>query len=151
VTGHLGNEVQAALADEPVRFVHNPDYRDGEMLSSLQAGLRALSDDIGACLVVLGDQPQLDNRIVHEIICAYAEGRGTIVAPSYHHRRGHPILIDRMYWHDLLNLPSGGAPRDVINAHADATFYVNVETDSVLRDVDTPEQYDQERRRAGLA
>jgi molybdenum cofactor cytidylyltransferase len=151
VTGHLAGRVEAALADEPVRFVHNEAYREGEMLSSLQAGLRALPDEIGACLVVLGDQPQLDNRIVHEITCAYAEGKGTIVAPSYRHRRGHPILIDRMYWRDLLNLPPGSAPRDVINAHADETFYVNVDTDSVLRDVDTPDEYDQERRRAGLA
>ncbi len=151
VTGHLAEKVEAALAEEPVQFVHNPDYRAGEMLSSLQAGLKTLPDDIGACLVVLGDQPWLDNRIVNEIICAYAEGKGTIVAPSYHHRRGHPILIDHVYWRDLLNLPPGSAPRDVINAHADETFYVNAETDSVLRDLDTPEQYDQERRRAGLA
>jgi molybdenum cofactor cytidylyltransferase len=150
VTGHLAEQVEAALADEPVRIVHNADYRDGEMLSSLQAGLRALGPEISACLIVLGDQPHLDNRIVASVIGAYAEGRGTIVAPSYHRQRGHPILVDRCYWPELLDLPKGSAPRDVINAHAESICYVNVETDSILRDIDTPADYREERRRAGL-
>ncbi|MCC7449568.1 MAG: putative selenium-dependent hydroxylase accessory protein YqeC [Anaerolineae bacterium] len=150
VTGHLAKQVGAALDQEPVRLAHNKRYRAGEMLSSLQTGLQALGPEISACLIVLGDQPQIDNRIVHEVLNAYAEGKGTIVAPSYHHRRGHPILIDRQYWQELLDLPDGSAPRDVINTHADATHYVEVDTDSVLRDMDTPEDYQQERRRAGL-
>jgi molybdenum cofactor cytidylyltransferase len=81
---------------------------------------------------------------------AYAEGKGEIVAPSYQMRRGHPILIARRYWPELLALPDGGAPRDVINAHQDRINYVEVETDSVLGDVDTPQDYNQERWRAGL-
>lgn len=151
VTGYLAEQVEAALTDEPVRIVHNDNYRDGEMLSSLQAGLRALGPEISACLIVLGDQPRLDNRIVADVFAAYAEGKGTIVAPSYQRQRGHPILVDRRYWPELLDLPRGSAPRDVINAHAETTCYVNVETDSVLRDIDTPADYREERRRAGLA
>jgi molybdenum cofactor cytidylyltransferase len=151
VTGHLAPQVKAAIVNEPVRTTHNDDYQDGEMLSSLQAGLRALGPEHSACLIVLGDQPQLDNRIVNEIMTAYAEGKGKIVAPSYRQRRGHPILIDRAYWQELLDLPSGAAPRDVINAHTDSIHYINVNTDSVLRDIDTPDDYQQERRRAGLS
>ncbi|MCC7209453.1 MAG: putative selenium-dependent hydroxylase accessory protein YqeC [Anaerolineae bacterium] len=150
VTGHVAAKVRAALGDEPVRFAHNKEYRQGDMLSSLQAGLRALGPHIAACLVVLGDQPQLDNRVVAELINAYAEGRGRIVAPSYQNRRGHPILIDRAFWKEILDLPVGGSPRDVINAHADDISYVPVETDSILRDIDTPDDYRDERRRAGL-
>jgi molybdenum cofactor cytidylyltransferase len=151
VTGHLSTQVKAAVANEPVRTSHNEDYADGEMLSSLQAGLRALGPEHSACLIVLGDQPQLDNRIVNEIMTAYAEGKGKIIAPSYRQRRGHPILIDRAYWQEILDLPKGSAPRDVINAHADTIHYINVDTDSVLRDIDTPDDYQQERRRAGLS
>jgi molybdenum cofactor cytidylyltransferase len=151
VTGHLARDVGKALADEPIRLIHNKDYRTGEMLSSLQAGLRELPPEISACLIVLGDQPQIDGKIVGDVLTAYAEGKGTIVAPSYRRRRGHPILIDRMYWQELLNLPAGGAPRDVINAHAEAIHYINVDTDSVLKDVDTPDDYEQARRGAGLA
>ncbi|MFQ3536516.1 MAG: selenium cofactor biosynthesis protein YqeC [Aggregatilineales bacterium] len=150
VTGHVADRVRGALTEEPVRFAHNADYQTGDMLSSLQTGLRALDESIAACLVVLGDQPQLDGKIVGQLMQAYAEGRGKIIAPSYKGRRGHPILLDRSLWQPILDLPYGAAPRDVINAHAHQTFYVNVDTDSVLRDIDTPEDYWEARRRANL-
>lgn len=151
VTGHLADQVRIAVQDEPARVIHNKEYREGDMLSSLKAGLRGLGPEIAAAMIVLGDQPTIDNKVVLQVMNAYAEGRGTIIAPSYKQRRGHPILIDRMYWSEILDLPTGGAPRDVINAHADQIYYVNVETDSVLHDIDTPEDYLEARKRAGLA
>jgi len=150
VTGHVAERVRVALRDEPVRFAHNVDYATGDMLSSLQVGLRALDETIAACLIVLGDQPQLDGRIVGQLMQAYAEGRGKIIAPSYKGKRGHPILIDRSLWQALLDLPHGAAPRDVINANAHQTYYIIVESDSVLRDIDTPDDYREARRRADL-
>ncbi|MHB8628610.1 MAG: selenium cofactor biosynthesis protein YqeC, partial [Aggregatilineales bacterium] len=150
VTGHAADRVRTAAMSDGVRCVHNPQYNTGEMLSSLQTGLRALGPQIAACLVVLGDQPQMEARVVSEILTAYAEGRGMIVAPSYQHRRGHPILIGHEFWQEILDLPPGRAPRDVINAHSDVTAYVDVANDSILRDIDTPEDYARERRLAGL-
>jgi molybdenum cofactor cytidylyltransferase len=150
VTGHLAGKVRAALEGEPARLVHNAAYREGDMLSSLQAGLQAIGPEMSACMMVLGDQPQIDPRVISDVLSAYAEGRGAIIAPSYQKRRGHPIVIDRQFWPELLDLPPSGAPRDVINAHADRIGYVNVATDSILRDIDTPQDYTQERRRAGL-
>jgi len=81
---------------------------------------------------------------------AYAEGKGEIVAPSFQMRRGHPILIDRRFWKEILDLPQDGAPRDVINRYPERIAHVTVESDSILRDVDTPEDYRNERGRAGL-
>ncbi len=150
ITGHMAGRVGAAVSKEGVRTVHNPAYQQGEMLSSLQTGLNALGPEVAACLVVLGDQPQIEPRVITYLLDAYAEGRGLIVAPSYQRRRGHPILIDRALWPELLDLPAGSAPRDVINAHPDQTAYVEVPTDSILRDIDTPEDYARERRLAGL-
>jgi molybdenum cofactor cytidylyltransferase len=150
ITGHLAAKVRAALKDEPVRFAHNAHYKEGDMLSSLQTGLAALGPEVAACLVVLADQPQLDNKIVNRLLLAYYEGRGLIVAPSYKGRRGHPILIDRCLWPELMNLPLGSSPRDVINAHAAETAYIETDDDSILRDIDTPEAYHQARREAGL-
>jgi len=100
---------------------------------------------------VLGDQPRVQPRVIGKLLAAYFEGRGEIVVPSYQMRRGHPILVDRRYWQEILALPPEGAPRDVINAYADRIAYVEVDTDSVLRDVDTPDDYRDERQRAGLS
>lgn len=150
VTGNRSDEVRTLAEAMGARVVFNPDYATGEMLSSLQTGLRALSDRTAAAMVVLGDQPRLQPRIVQQVMMAYAEGKGAIIAPSYQMRRGHPILIDRRFWRELLALPADGAPRDVINAHSDQLAYVVVEDDSVLTDIDTPQDYAAERKRAGL-
>jgi molybdenum cofactor cytidylyltransferase len=150
VTGHRAGQVRRLATAMGVHTVHNPHYRTGEMLSSLKVGLASMPDHMAAALVVLGDQPRLQPRIVTQIGMAYAEGAGGIIIPSYQMKRGHPILIDRRYWPDILNLPEDAALRDVINTYAADIGYVTVDTDSVLRDVDTPDDYTQERWRAGL-
>jgi molybdenum cofactor cytidylyltransferase len=149
VTGYRSNDVARVLADLPVQVVFNPNYAQGEMLSSLQAGLRWLDPSISACLIVLGDQPTLEGRVINRILTTYAEGKGEIVAPAYRGERGNPVLIGQRFWPELLALESG-APRDVIRRHPDELAIVEVDTDSILRDIDTPEQYQRERRLAGL-
>jgi molybdenum cofactor cytidylyltransferase len=151
VTGSRSGEVRQLATGMGAETAYNPDYRSGEMLSSLKVGLAAMPRQVQAALVVLGDQPRIQPRVITQVLTAYAEGRGKIVAPSFQKRRGHPILIDRRYWQEILSLPPDGAPRDVINAHAGEIAYVDVDTDSVLRDVDTPDDYAQERWRAGLS
>jgi molybdenum cofactor cytidylyltransferase len=150
VTGYRAVEVRKLAVKAGVEVVYNDKYESGEMLSSLKAGLKAMPDNIAAAMVVLGDQPSIQPKTITQVMMAYAEGAGEIIAPSYQMRRGHPILIDRRYWQEILNLPDGGAPRDVINAHQDKVHHVVMDNDSVLRDVDTPQDYQEERGRAGL-
>ncbi|MEO0562340.1 MAG: selenium cofactor biosynthesis protein YqeC [Chloroflexota bacterium] len=150
VTGNEAEAVERVLDGTGVRLVHNPLFATGEMLSSLKVGLESMPDHVSAALVVLGDQPRIQARTVGLVGQAYAENAGRIVAPSFEMRRGHPILIDRMYWREILELPFDGAPRDVINAHQNQVAYVLVDNDSVLQDVDTPTAYREARRKAGL-
>lgn len=148
VTGHQSKEVGALAEKRGASVVYNSNYRNGEMLSSLKIGLKAQPEHTTAALMVLVDQPRIQPKIVGQVMMAYAEGKGDLVVPSYQMRRGHPILIDRRYWGEILALPDDATPRDVINAHA--VTYVNVDNDSILRDVDTPADYLDERGRAGL-
>ena len=151
VTGREAEKVEAIAHRLGVDAVFNPDYAQGEMLSSLKAGLLALDRRYAACLVVLGDQPQMQGRVIGEVLDAYAHGCGSIVAPSFQMRRGHPILIGREHWADMLALEAGQSPRDLINARADAIAYVNVNTDTILGDIDTPADYRAALREAGLS
>jgi molybdenum cofactor cytidylyltransferase len=97
----------------------------------------------------MGDQPLLDPRVIGRVLAAYAEGKGTIIAPTYRGERGHPVLMDRRFWPELLALDHG-APRDVIRRYPEQLALIDVDTDSILSDIDTPEQYQQARRQAGL-
>ena len=150
VTGFCASDVKAAVEPLGIKTVHNRRHKTGGTLSSLQAGLRAMPDHAAAALVALGDQPRIQPKVIYQILSAYAGGAGDLLIPSYQMRRGHPILIGRRYWPEILKLPQTGSLRDIIHAHDDRIRNVIVDTDSVLHDVNTPEDYRQERIRAGL-
>lgn len=141
VAGALEEEIHKQVQDLPVRVVFNPRYAQGEMLSSLQVGLQAIWQTCDACLVVLGDQPMIQPDIIRALLDAYNRGMGELIAPSYHQRRGHPLIIGKKYWEGIMALPSGGAPRDLLRAHPDEIYHLIVETDTILGDIDTPEDY----------
>jgi molybdenum cofactor cytidylyltransferase len=141
VVGARADEVTQAVAGTGARIVYNPDYAAGEMLSSLQVGVCELGDDISACLVLLGDQPWLQREVVEAVLTGYASNTTGLVAPTYGGRRGHPVLIDRHYWPELLALPRGSAPRDLLTRQGEDLLSVPVETDGILRDMDTWEDY----------
>ncbi|MGB1287220.1 MAG: selenium cofactor biosynthesis protein YqeC, partial [Aggregatilineales bacterium] len=150
VTGYYATDVKRLIKPYEVKTVHNRSHRTGEMFSSLRTGLKAMPDNISAALLVLGDQPRIQPKIIYDILSAYAQGKGRLIIPSFQRRRGHPILIDRRYWQEILSASRNTTLRDIINTHSDDIHYVNVNTDSVLRDVDTPDDYAEERRKAGL-
>lgn len=150
ITGHHRNEMEAVLVRHGVRCVFNPNYQQGEMLSSLQVGLSALPDEATGALLALADQPQLQVATVRQVLAAFAAGSGQeLVIPSYQMRRGHPIVLPRRLWPEVQALAPGDSLRTVINRHADTVRYVIVDTPTILADLDTPEQYAAEWTVAG--
>jgi len=141
VTGGYKEHVEKILKTHPVRVVHNERYEDGEMLSSLQCGLRSLKPEAEAMLVALGDQPQVQERSVRRVCEAFQESKSPIVVPSYQMRRGHPWLVARPLWDELLKMKSPQSPRDFLNGHRDEIQYVEVDDPNILADLDTPEDY----------
>jgi molybdenum cofactor cytidylyltransferase len=138
--------VRAALNDRAVVFTENPDP-EGDMLSSVRAGLRALSQDTSAALIVLGDQPSIDSRLVRSLVDAHqSNGRG-IVAPAYRGERGHPMLVAAQFFDELLHNYDGVGLRGLLAAHADDLFELPVSDERVLTDMDYPEDYQRELAR----
>lgn len=145
VTGGAHEQVEKAIAQYPVRRIYNSGYASGEMLSSLQLGLMAMSNQVQAALVGLGDQPQVQERSVRRVCEAYRENQSRLVVPSFQMRRGHPWLVARPLWDELLQIKPPESPRDFLNRHAGEIRYVEVDTPSILADLDTPEDYQKSR------
>jgi molybdenum cofactor cytidylyltransferase len=142
VTGHRRESVEAALAGSAVRCVYNPAYTGSEMLSSIQAGLAAASPASAGALLALADQPQMELAVLQQVLRAFADSGGqALVIPSHALRRGHPILLPRWLWDEVLALPAGDTLRSAIQRYTAAIRYVEVDTPTVLADLDTPEQY----------
>jgi molybdenum cofactor cytidylyltransferase len=141
VTGGARLEVANALKALPIRIVFNPDFNNNQMMLTLQIGLAALGDSVEAALVVLGDQPQLEVRVVRKVIATYHEQKPPLIIPSYQMRRGHPWLLARPCWKTLLELEPTVTMRKFLNENAADITYVNVDSPSILQDLDTPEDY----------
>jgi molybdenum cofactor cytidylyltransferase len=130
VLGHQAEDIQRQVKIEPAQVVINPDYRSGQT-SSLQAGLRALvADDLEAVLLCLVDHPAVSEATVARVVASFRQGR-----------RGHPVLLGRQVFEELLGLSGDAGADSVVRRHRRATQYVEVEDEGVVIDVDDPEDY----------
>jgi molybdenum cofactor cytidylyltransferase len=144
VVGGYQKEVRAALRQHQVEYVINPDYKNGEMISSCKLGLITLvrmNTASDAALIVLGDQPQTDSSVIQLLLDRYFTEQVKIVVPSYQMHRGHPWLIDNSLWSDLLNLEPKYTLQDFLNQNNDKISYVEINSPSILQDLDNPDDY----------
>jgi molybdenum cofactor cytidylyltransferase len=128
----------------PVRVSHNPDYLSGGMLGSIQTGLVSLGPKTTAALVVLGDQPQIQEKTIQAICSVFSRSGATLVFPSFKNRRGHPWLASRICWNDILALPRSTNPREFLNTYSGRIEYIAAD-ETILEDLDTPEDYQRQR------
>jgi molybdenum cofactor cytidylyltransferase len=139
VTGHERDKVEAALADLPVRVVHNPDYADG-LGTSLRTGIAAVPADADGAIICLGDMPQVDAAILDKLIAAFDPEKGAlVVVPTIEGRRGNPVIWARRFFPDLMAVQGDIGARHIIASYVEAVVEVPVAGDAALTDVDTPE------------
>lgn len=145
VVGHRREEMIAALANETAQIVENPTYLQGEMLSSYQAGLRHLQANAptyAGALLALGDQPHIPVPVLAAILAQARQTPDCLVIPRFQERRGHPIYLPAALWPELLALGGDETLRTLVVRHAETIVYVAVESDAILRDIDTPRDYE---------
>lgn len=141
VTGSHRDAVIDAAAGRDVSFVHNVDFLRGDMLRSIQIGLHALLEgSYQACLLAPGDLPAIKAQTVRDVIEA-GSGLESLVVPSYKMRRGHPVMLGRVFWEELLSMNEGSSLRTFLNRHQERIQYVLVEDEGMFFDLDTPEDY----------
>lgn len=142
VLGHEAERVRERLAGKPARLVDNPRYAEG-MGSTVKAGLRAASPTMEGYMICLTDLPLVQSTELDRLIAAFAEADGEpIVLPFYRGQRGNPVLFPRRYREEVLNGrgPVAGC-RGIVKRHPEAVLEVEMETDHVVCDIDTPEDY----------
>lgn len=143
VLGHHADEIQATMPALPgLQVAVNPEYRLG-MLSSLQAGIRALPPQAAAALITLVDLPAVRETTVESLLEVFQESDQLLAIPRCGDRRGHPIIAARPILDELLELSADRSPKDVIRRHHSETVFVDVDDPGVLQDVDLPSEYEQ--------
>ena len=137
VVGHHRDEIAAALRLPSLVF--NPDYQRG-MITSVQAGLRALPPGAKAAGVFLVDQPLIDAETIALLAAEVRPGR--IVLPIHEGRRGHPVFFSSELFDEILGLQPDQGLNSVVRRDRARVREVEVRNAGVLRDIDTPEQFE---------
>ncbi len=144
VVGHAPDRIRALLQDRACRIVENPHYAKG-MTTSIQAGVAAAGAGATGFLIALGDMPLIapeEYRLLAQVFNdRLRSDPNVIVQPQYQGQRGNPVLFTVVYQDELLALDHPQGARPVIQAHRDHLLLVDMPTDAVLTDADTPESY----------
>jgi molybdenum cofactor cytidylyltransferase len=137
VTGHQAEQIQHALGGRPVRYVHAADYAEG-LSASLKAGIAAVPEDCAAALVCLGDMPLVTGRMIDRLLANYDPDEGRlIVLPTFRGKQGNPMLWDRRFFPEILEIAGDSGARFLLGKHIEAVAEVEMADDAVLRDFDT--------------
>jgi len=144
VTGSHGPEIRTKLSQFAIDVVINDDYKSG-MLSSVQTGIRSVPEHAQAMMLLLGDQPMVKTEIINQIIAAYNSNAKRIVLPVYKGKRGHPVLIDISFKPDVKKLNPQKGLRQLIIENPEDILEVEVNTSSILKDIDTKEDYERQK------
>ena len=146
VGGPGGEAVRAAVGGPPVIWAENPAPERG-LSSSLVTGVGAIPPNVGAALIVLGDQPTVSVEVVQRVVSTWREGGGPVVAPRYRGIRGNPVLFDEALFSALGALEGEHGARDLIASDPARVTMVDVAEPPPM-DIDTPGDYDELLRRS---
>ena len=140
VLGCRAPEIRASIADRPVQVVVNQEWKSG-LSSSVRTGLAALETEVDAALFVLADQPGVTTEAIAKLCKRYQETHAPIVVPTNRGRRGNPVLFHRSLFAELMKVKGDQGGRRLIAEHEDELEEIEVETEAILTDIDTPNDY----------
>jgi len=136
VVGHKAEEVRKTIGTKPVKMAVNPDYEQG-MSTSIVAGLSLVDSQAQAVMLVLGDQPLIDIQTINRLIDEFYDCDKGIAIPTYHGKRGHPVIFAMKYKEELLGLKSDIGGRQIIKDHPEDVLEVAVHCEGIITDIDT--------------
>lgn len=146
VTGPTHAEISGLLDQTSALVVQNERYMQSEMLQSVQVGLTHITGPLEAVFIGLGDQPQISTRVIKELLDDFMQHpEKELIIPSHQMRRGHPWLIKRSLWDDILSLGPDESLRVFLSNNTQKITYCLVDSPEILADLDTPEDYQKQR------
>jgi molybdenum cofactor cytidylyltransferase len=143
VLGSHRYEIRQQIHKLPVVFCVNKNYKEG-MLSSVISGFRALPGNAEAAIVFLGDQPQIPTGVIKKVVDSWLDTDNGIIIPVFNGKRGHPVMISMKYREDIENLDPKNGLRQLMDKKKKDIVEVECGRPEILRDIDTPEDYNKE-------
>lgn len=141
VTGKRAEDVGEAASRAGAQVVHNPDFEQG-MYTSVLAGVKALPEDVDAFFMLPADMPLVRRETIRRLIREYERTRPAVLYPKFLGDRGHPPVIGRSVFEDILAHGGEGGLRTVLERHEPDARDLDVADGGTLIDLDHPGDYD---------
>lgn len=138
VLGHYREEIERRVALPA--SIYNPNYEQG-MITSLQAGIRALPKNTTGVLLFLIDNPIVSPGVIEALI--EKSPAKHIVTPTFEGRRGHPVYFAAAIFEEILALPPSQGANTVLRSDPSRVLEVPVDVAGILVDIDTPAEFQQ--------
>ncbi|CAN5894175.1 nucleotidyltransferase family protein [soil metagenome] len=131
---------QAAADELGFELVVNPQL-ESEQVDSVRMVVERLPADTRGLLVLPVDLPLVSASTAQSMVRAFTAEPGPLFLPFHNGVAGHPVLLGRELFDDVLNKPLTEGIRSLIMAHARDLREVTVIDPGVLIDIDTPDDY----------
>lgn len=115
--------VRKEVEDLPVEIVENKDWKNG-MSGSIRVGLKKLLDDadqLEAVVVMVCDQPFVNENLLEKIVVKFRETDALIVACEYQTTLGVPALFHQKLFSELLALDLQTGAKQLIKKYQSQT------------------------------
>ena len=141
VTGSNHELIFNEINTLPVQFVYNENWQQG-MASSISTGLNALLNthsSMSGIIIAVSDQPFVTAALFSDLIkIAQSTSKG-IAASSYDDTLGTPVLFQKQYFENLLNLKGSEGAKKLLKLFREDVADVPFPLGRI--DIDTKEDY----------
>ncbi|MBO9586369.1 MAG: nucleotidyltransferase family protein [Flavobacterium sp.] len=141
VTGANYDVIEKEINASEITFSFNPDWKTG-MSSSIVKGVSKLlvaNPDCEQCILAVCDQPFVTSFIFESLILESNKTKKRIAASAYSETLGTPVLFQKKYFQELLELKGKEGAKKLIKKYIDDVVSIPFEKGNI--DIDTEEDY----------
>jgi molybdenum cofactor cytidylyltransferase len=145
----IKSELSDFLKNPKLIVVENEEYSKG-MSTSLQTGLQAIKEKAGACMFILGDQPNISTELINNLLDSYLDSKARLCVPMIpvsggtNSRPGNPVIINQKLYSDIFKLSGDIGAREVVRnnlTHAKLVHLGNTTTQVQINTQEDMVQY----------
>ncbi len=96
-------------------------------------------------MICLGDMPRITTEEYNHLITKFSDRLNTnpkaILLPFYKGQKGNPVIFSSVYRYDILKHREMEGCKVIVQSNSSHLIRVDMDSDNVLLDVDTPESY----------
>ena len=140
VVGHRADEVTPLIEMFGAQSIVNRNYHDG-MFSSVLTGVQSLTPTTSGFFILPVDVPLVRRQTLLDLFNAFFQRNGKICYPTFLGKRGHPPLIPMVFAEGIKCWSGHNGLRGFLALHEKDAAEVPVADQYILKDLDTPVDY----------